>query len=255
MSGHRPFSARPGSPWAPTRTRAASATCCSSPAMGPRERGTKNDPRRRAGRRGPRRRATTSRRSATRCSRNVRVHPRGRGLELGPAGRRDGVPDRHEARLPDLQPALGGVLRGQPAVPHDASRSARCPRRSRSSSSASPRCPTVRGEPMTRPIQAFNFQQVDRRAPPPAQAARRQQAGVPGRRVHRHGRRRPERAQGLPRSIQGEEFFYQLEGDMTLQIIAGGQAASTSRSARATSSCCRRTCRTRRSGPRTRSAW
>ena len=47
--------------------------------------------------------------------------------------------------------------------------------------------------------QGLQFQALDRRAPPPAQAARGQQAGVHRQRVHHHGRGRSEQPQGFPR--------------------------------------------------------
>ena len=46
-----------------------------------------------------------------------------------------------------------------------------------------------------------------------------------------------------------EEFFYQLKGDMVLRDHRGRPSDATCRSARATSSCCRRTSGIRRSGP------
>jgi len=53
---------------------------------------------------------------------------------------------------------------------------------------------------------------------------------------------------------EGEEFFYQVEGDVVLRTLQE-ESASTSPSGRARSSCCRRTRRTRRSDPRIRWAW
>src|SRR5215831_5578070 len=47
-------------------------------------------------------------------------------------------------------------------------------------------------------VEGAEFPAVDRRAPALAQAASGQQAGLRGRRFHRHGRRRAEQPQGLP---------------------------------------------------------
>ena len=51
----------------------------------------------------------------------------------------------------------------------------------------------------------------------------------------------------------GEEFFYQLEGGITLATVQEGKRVDVP-SAKAKYSCCRLTCRTRRAGRRTRSA-
>ena len=53
----------------------------------------------------------------------------------------------------------------------------------------------------------------------------------------------------------GEEFFYQIEGDIVLRIMEDGQPRDIPVRARARSFCCRRTSRTRRSVRKTRSAW
>ena len=68
-----------------------------------------------------------------------------------------------------------------------------------------------------------------------------------GPRVHGHGGGRAERAASDFHVNDGEEFFYQLEGDIALHVHRGRQAARTSPSARARSSSCPRACPTRRS--------
>src|SRR6267142_1656818 len=127
----------------------------------------------------------------------VRQRARGAGggrLELGEAGRRDRVPDRPEAGLRRLQPDVGRALQGRAALPHDGGghRAAHAHRhraevhRHRGVSHAGP--------------QAAQLQALDRRAPPPAQAAGRQRADLGRRpRFHGHGGGRAELAQRLPR--------------------------------------------------------
>ena len=73
-----------------------------------------------------------------------------------------------------------------------------------------------------RELQGLQFQALDRRAPSPAQAARGQQAGVHGQRVHHHGGRRPEQPPDF-HVDPGEEFFYQLEGGITLATVQDGK--------------------------------
>ena len=53
-----------------------------------------------------------------------------------------------------------------------------------------------------------------------------------------------------------EEWFYQLKGNMHVNVMADGTVAARCTSARARRGCCPATCRTRRSAPRrARSAW
>ena len=53
---------------------------------------------------------------------------------------------------------------------------------------------------------------------------------------------------------EGEEFFYQVEGDIVLKVQDDGKDRGYPDPRRARSSCCRRRCRIRRDGRRTRSA-
>ncbi len=166
--------------------------------MGPRRRGEKEIPGVELDAGGRRRRATTSRRSAARCSRTCASSSR--------------TPGSSWERLVDVTVFLTDLERdfatynrlyaeyfGKVQPCRTTVGVATTARADRDRAQVH-RHTAVRTEPPTmRPIQALQLPPVDRRAPPPAQAAGRQQEGLPGRRVHRHGRRRAELAQGLPR--------------------------------------------------------
>ena len=209
-------SQRAPSPWAPSRTPGGSATSSSSRASA-RESAAARDSRRRRSTPRATSSPTTSKPVQSRLRERAR-HPRGRRRELGPPRRRDRLSHRHEGRLPDLQPPLGRVLQGQPALPHDG-------RGRRAADADRDRAEVHRhdaGVTMSR-LQALNFKKwIDEN---------RHLLKPPVGNKHDLGRTASSwswssaaRTRASDYHInEGEEFFYQLEGDIVLNVLEDGK--------------------------------
>src|SRR6185295_591667 len=144
-------------------------------------------------------------------------HSRGGGLELGSARRRDRLLDRYEEGFPRVQPALGRVFQARPALPHDA--------RDRMPADADRDRAQVhrddRRQLMGRmtPINFRGWIEENRHLLKPPVGNRQiwenrefmvTVVGGPNARTDYH-------------INEGEEFFYQLEGDMNLRVLENGK--------------------------------
>ena len=249
--GHRPFIARARGTSAPTRMRVAWGICSSSPAMGPRKRGEQGDSLASSWTRP----ATSSRydiESAVPLGVRQRArHPRGRGLELGAAGRRDGLPHRHGDATSRPTTGSGPSTSGQPApaARRSGSRAADADRdRAQVHRHACRRrLPCARFTPSTSRSWIDEHRHLlkppvgNKQVCDDASSSSWSSAG---------------RTRARTSTIDdGRGVLLPARGRHDAASHAGRAGASTSRSARARSSCCRRTCRTRRSARRTRSAW
>ena len=104
------------------------------------------------------------------------------------------------------------------------------------------------------PLQPLDFMQWIEANRAAAAAAGGQQSRLPGRRIHRHGGRRPQRRKDF-HVDPAEEFFYQLEGDMSAARGRGGRYSRAADARRRDAAAAGAACRIRRSATPTRWAW